>query len=162
MSAVVTMIGMSAVRSEDLRAAVRQELGDDETVLDVVPAIGPRRRESDSLGMGVLLVVPLLYAVERLRRRRASRRAAADSRFPWAPRMVVALTERRLLVWRADRDWHLGDFVGDVTRDRIVRADAPTVGVGWRTVRIFLAEEPTVSLRVPSANADDFAEALCP
>ena len=84
------------------------------------------------------------------------------SMFPLAPRMFIVLTNRELLIWAARRNWRLGDYLGSVHRQRIIQATAPTVGAGWRTVLVYLANEPTVPIRVPSTIADDLAAMLPP
>jgi len=74
--------------------------------------------------------------------------------------MVMALTERRLLIWATGRRWSMGPFIGFVTLDRVVQADVLTVGSGWRTVRVDLANEPAVRLKVPGDLAEDLAAFL--
>jgi len=102
----------------------------------------------------------VVIAADHLARRRRLRAQARESIFPLAPRMIIGLTNRRLLIWSVRPGWRLGPFLGYVTRDRIMQATAPTVGGGWRTVSIFLAQEPTVSIKVPAAAADDLAREL--
>jgi hypothetical protein len=142
-----------------LRAQAGAQLRNGETLRALLPALTPR---PDGGGRGLVpaavLVLPI-NAVQRWRWRRASRANAKQSIFPLAPRMFVGLTEGRLLIW-ARRGSKLGPFLGFVSLDRIVDAAAPTVGQGWRTVTVHLANEPTVSLRVPGSVADDFAAAL--
>lgn len=150
---------MARSAGEDAQVAVERELRDGESLVGLVPALAPH---PDTGGGGLLpaWVIPVIWAVERWRWHRSSRQLAVASMFPLAPRMFIAATDRRLLIWRSRRRWRFGGFLGYVTLDRIVRADAPTVGAGWRSVRIFLANEPTLTVRVPSKSADSFARFL--
>jgi len=141
--------------------AAEQELHSGETLLGVVPALSPPPEDTVG-GLLPAFMIPIISMAERWHWRRTSRRAAVASRFPLAPRMLVGVTDQRMLVWEARRRWRVGDFLGYVTLDRVVQADAPTVGAGWRTVRIFLSNEPTVHLKVPSEAADTVAEAVAP
>jgi hypothetical protein len=128
-----------------------------EPLQGLFPALTPRE---SSGGLAVVPLIPLIMVVEHLMWWRRTRQTAQTSMFPLAPRMIVGLTGQRMLIWAADRRWRLGDFLGSVDRDRIVQSTAPTVGAGWRTVRIYLANEPTVPIRVPAAMADHLAAAL--
>jgi hypothetical protein len=143
---------------EASRAAAVDKLRDGESIVALFPALTP----PDDGGSGLVpaLLIPLIAAVESWHWRHTARKLARQSLFPLAPRMVVALTERRLLVWTAGRRWSLGPFIGFVTMDRIVQAEVVTVGSGWRTVRFDLANEPSVRLKVPGELADDLADFL--
>lgn len=105
-------------------------------------------------------VIPLMLLVERLLHRRELRTATQRSLFPLAPRMLLGLTTKRVLIWQARRRWRLGPFLGYVSLDRIVQAEAPTVGQGWRTLRVHLSNEPAVTIKVPGDLADELAAAL--
>ena len=74
--------------------------------------------------------------------------------------MIMALTDQRLMIWTARLHWRPGTFLGYVTRDRILQATAPGTGSGWRTLRIHLANEPAVSIKVPPTTASPLAAAL--
>lgn len=119
-----------------------------------IPSDGPAGASAPSE------LMPLIIAVEHLAWRRRIRTSATSSMFPTAPRMLIGLTGHRLVVWSAARRWRPGKFLGYVTRDRLIQATAPTVGSGWRTVVIYLANEPPVSLKVPGPIADDVARML--
>lgn len=102
-----------------------------------------------------------VLAVDHLTRRRRLRAQARESMFPLATRMIIGLTNQRLLIWSVRPGWRLGSFLGYVSRDRVLQASVPPAsGTGWRTVGIYLAEEPTVSIKVPAAAANDLAREL--
>jgi hypothetical protein len=74
--------------------------------------------------------------------------------------MIMALTDQRLMIWAAGRRWRAGQFLGYVSRDRILQVTAPTTGSGWRTVVVHLANEPAVPVLVPAITADGLVAAL--
>lgn len=149
---------MARVDWQRNRELASGELREGETLQALFPALAA----ADPGGSGIMpaALVPVVAAVERWQQRRATRQTTKTSMFPVAPRMLMALTNRRLLMWAAGRGWSMGAFLGFVPLDAIVRAGAVTVGEGWRTVQVDLANEPSVRFRVPGQLADDFADAL--
>lgn len=129
----------------------------DEPLLALVPALTPGGSNG---GLAPAELTPLIMLAERIASRRRTRAAARASAFPLAPRMVIGLTGRRLLIWSTRSRWQAGTYLGEVSRDRIVLSTSPTVGTGWRTVLIYLANEPTVTIKVPAVTADSFAATL--
>ncbi len=127
---------------------------------EVLHAIFPAITQSSSGGMMPAELMLAVLAAEHLTHRRRLRAQARESMFPLASRMIIGLSNRRLLIWSVRPGWRLGSFIGYVARDRILQATAPTVGTGWRTVNIYLAQEPTVSIKVPARAADDLAREL--
>lgn len=152
------MVGMARVDWSRNRELAATELRAGEALQALFPAI----TASDDGGSAMMpaALLPVVAAVERWQDRRTARSTSKTSLFPLAPRMVMGLTNRRILVWRAGRRWSMGTFLGFVPMDAIVRAEVLTVGEGWRTVRVDLANEPSVRFRVPGQLADDFADAL--
>jgi hypothetical protein len=139
-------------------AEARSELRRGEVLQAIFPALS-----QDSSAGGGLVPAELMLAVlaaEHLTHRRRMRTQARQSMFPLATRMIIGLSNRRLLIWSVRPGWRLGSFIGYVARDRILQATAPTIGTGWRTVNIYLAQEPTVSIKVPARAADDLAREL--
>jgi hypothetical protein len=149
-----------AGRGESLKPheQMARELRDGEQLRAVIPAFAP----SPDSGSGFVpaIMIPVIAVVERWHWRRTTRSTAERSLFPLAPRMLLGLTDRRLLVWSSRRNWRLGNFLGDVALDRIVDAQAPTVGTGARSVTVHLANEPSVTFKVPGDVADQLANAL--
>jgi hypothetical protein len=138
-------------------AAVRAELRPGESALGLFPAVTV---DDSGAGIAPAELWPLIIAAEQLIRRRRDRAASKASIFPLNSRMIIAVTDQRLLIWAARLRWRPGDFLGYVSRDRILQVTAPGIGTGWRTLHIHLANEPTVSIRVPSAIADQLPAAL--
>lgn len=148
--------GMS--RDSDWEDAIRAvALPADEPLLALIPALTPH---GPGGGLAPAELMPLIMLAERVAWLRRSRTAARLSMFPLAPRMVIGLTSQRLLIWSARNRWRVGKYLGEVSRDRIVLSTAPTVGAGWRTVLIYLANEPTVTIKVPAVSADRLAATL--
>jgi hypothetical protein len=145
-------------RWTSILAEARSELRRGELLHAIFPALS----ESSSPGCGMMpaeLMLPVV-AAEHLTHRRRLRAQARESMFPLASRMIIGLSNQRLLIWTVRPGWRLGSFIGYVARDRILQAAAPTIGTGWRTVNIYLAQEPTVSIKVPARAADDLAREL--
>jgi hypothetical protein len=142
---------------ESTRVAASADLRRGEPLIALFPALTPSDSEG---GLAPVGLIPLIMAVEYLQWRHRNRATGRTSLFPLAPRMIIALTNQRLVIWTARRRWRLGNLLGDVSRERIIQATAPTTGSGWRTVRIYLANEPTVPIKVPSVIADRLASTL--
>ncbi len=138
-------------------AEARSELRRGELLQAIFPALSP---SSSGRGMAPAELMLAVVAAEHLAQRRRLREQARESMFPLASRMVIGLSNQRLLIWSVRPGWRLGSFIGYVARDRILQATAPTIGTGWRTVNIYLAQEPTVSIKVPARAADDLAREL--
>jgi hypothetical protein len=142
----------------DTLAEARSELRRGEVLQAVFPA---QSQLAPSGGLVPAELIVPVAAVDHLSRRRRRRAQSKESMFPLASRMIIGLTNRRLLIWSVRPGWRIGTFIGYVTRDRILQATTPpTSGTGWRTVSFYLAQEPTVTLRVPSAAAEDLDREL--
>jgi hypothetical protein len=142
---------------EQALAAARAEVRAGESVFAVFPAA---TLEESTGGLAPGELWPLIIAVEHLIRRRRDHTDSRASLFPLSPRMIIALSDQRLLIWAARLNWRPGNFLGYVSRDRILQVTVPGTGSGWRRVLIHLANEPTVSINVPSATAGQLAAAL--
>lgn len=134
------------------------QLGPNESAELVLPAIAPNPDPGSAFGLAVAM--PVLWVTRRVSRQRRDRRVLAMSGFPLAHRMLLAVTNDRLLVWSASRQWKPMSFLGAVSRERIERGEAPTVGEGWRSVRIDLHDAGTVIIKVAAKHADPLAALL--
>jgi hypothetical protein len=105
-------------------------------------------------------LIPLVWVVRRVAWERAARAASRVTGVPVAPRMIVALTPSRMVIWRAARNWRLGDLSGELPRDRII--GVITVGAGTRSRRLVLhlSTGSTVVMRVAPAVADQLTARL--
>jgi hypothetical protein len=140
-----------------LLATVQAELRPGESLLGLFPALTPNGQGS---GLAPAELWPLIWAAEHLLRRRRDRSASQTSMFPLSARMLMALTEDRLLIWAAKRRWRPVQFLGFVSRDRILQATTRTTGSGWRTVQLHLANEPAVAVQVPATAVGSLISAL--
>jgi hypothetical protein len=143
--------------TDEVLAAVQAELRPGERALGLFPAMTV---DDSGGGTAPAELWPVIIAAEHLIRRRRDRSASRTSLFPLSARMVMALTDQRLMIWTARPNWRPGNFLGFVQRDRILQATVPGTGSGWRTLLIHLANEPAVSIKVPSATASPIAAAL--
>jgi hypothetical protein len=124
----------------------------------VFRAIPPNPDPGSAFGLTVAM--PLLWAYRRVSRRRHHRVAHERSGLPLARRMLLAVTDDRVLVWSASKAWRLQAFLGEVARSQIRQATAPTVGQGWRSVRLELVDADPVVVKVAADVADDLAALL--
>lgn len=147
--------------SLDLKqAAAAADLEPGERLWALIPAITP----APDYGSGGLVLlaplIPLMMAAQRAAWRKYARAASVRSGFPLAPRMIIGVTDRRLMIWAARRRWRTGVSLGSVKLDGIVAAEAPTVGSGWRSVIIHLSSQQELTIKVPAIAADRLAAAL--
>jgi hypothetical protein len=96
------------------------------------------------------------HAVWRYRARAASRSAQA----PLAPRMIIAFTGRRLVIWAARRGWRLGKVIGDLPRDQIMQVTAAGTGTRSRLMALHLNDGQTVTLQVSARVATGLARTI--
>jgi hypothetical protein len=135
----------------------RSELRHGETLQAMFPAVSQPAEEERVRQL--LLMLPG-RVTDRLLLRRRLRKLTRESIFPLAPRMIVGLTTRRIMIWSARPGWRVGPFLGYVSRDRVLQATAPGSEPGWRAVSFFLAQEPTISIKVPARAAEDLTREL--
>jgi hypothetical protein len=133
----------------------------------VEQVLAARIRPPDSCGRIVLpaaALIPLVRGVSRARQRRKASRLTDQTGFPLASRMMLVLTDRRLLVFcPGGRNGHdLGGLLGSVARGDIIAAHRPSLGGAWRTVRLELASGETVSMQIVGSGAERFAAAFTP
>jgi hypothetical protein len=140
-----------------LLTAVRAELRPGESPQRIFPAITVGEPGG---GMAPAALMPLIMAAEHLVQRRRDRAVSRESLFPLSQRMIMVLSDQRLMIWAARLRWRPGRFLGYVARDRIQQATAPTAGAGWRTLHIYLANEPAVAVKVRGSAADVLAAVL--
>lgn len=140
-----------------LLATVTTELRAGESPVVVFPAITITQPAE---GMAPAELWPLIIAVDRMLQWRRDRAASRASLFPVNSRMIMSLTDQRLLIWSVRPRWRPGRFLGYVARDRILQVTAPTPGKGWQAIVIHLATEPAVSVKVPSSAAGRLIPAL--
>lgn len=113
-------------------------------------------------GDGGLTLMPIgtLYRWARRAAERASvRRESQTHGFPLRRRMIIALTNRRVVVWPLSRR-PKGEPIGEVERSMISRAVRPTVGGSWRTVVLTLTSGHEVRIQVAGDGADALAKDL--
>jgi hypothetical protein len=106
------------------------------------------------------ILAPLVWAAWHATWRRSARAASLAAGVALAPRMVIALTPRRMMVWQASRRWRLGTMAGELPRDLIVGATAPPGGTRSRALVLRLATGKAVTLTVWPDTADDLAAQL--
>ena len=151
-------MGMAAESFQHaLLATVMTEMRTGESPVVVFPAITITQ---PSEGMAPAELWPLIIAVDRMLQWRRDRAASRASLFPVRARMIMSLTDERLLIWAVRPRWRPGRFLGYVARDRILQVTAPAPGKGWQAIVLHLATEPAVSVKVPPSAASRLIPAL--
>lgn len=148
----------SIVNTEVWRPFIAEQLAAGEADVHGFAAISPNPDPGSALMPGG--AEPLFWLADRFSERRRNRAVRERSGFPLARRMVLAVTSERLLVWSANRRWSRLSFLGAIPRDQILRAEAPTVGQGWRSVHIQIGGAEPVIVKVAGKNADELAALL--
>jgi len=135
-----------------IRAVVTAYVQPGEQLQALFTALIPRPGSDGLVVSGAL--VPLFWAVQRVAWERAARAVSQATGVPVAPRMIVALTPTRMVIWRAARNWRLGDLSGELPRDRIIGVTTAGVGTRSRRLILHLSTGSTVAMRVAPAVAD--------
>jgi len=92
--------------------------------------------------------------------RRVRERSVAVG-FPLDRRMAMAVTDERLIIWKATpRMFRAPLHLGDVPRSQIRNARNPYVGGGWQVVELRLVDGRGVRFLVDRHNAEEFVRAL--
>lgn len=141
-----------------IRAAITAYLQPGEQLETMFTALIPRPESGGLVVTDVL--IPLVWAVQRAAWERAARATSRATGVPVAPRMIVALTPSRIVIWRAARNWRLGDFSGELPRDRIIEVTAAGGGTRSRRLVLHLSTGHAVVIRVAPAVADQLTAML--
>jgi hypothetical protein len=139
-------------------AAVTAHLEPDERPVTLFTALIPPPESGGVVIAGEL--APLVWAVWHATWRHKTRAASRSADVPLAPRMIIAVTSRRLVIWAASRRWRLGKVVGDLLRDRITGITKAASGTRSQTLMLHLSTGPTVTIMVAAATADSLASVL--
>ena len=108
-----------------------------------------------SVGM-ILRIVDLVSCRRRIQR---LRRQSQELGFPLDQRMLLAVTDRRLLMAKDVRG-RPPLILGKVPRTDIVNARLPYAGGGWKLLELRLSGDRGVRLFIDRADAQDFVAAL--
>jgi hypothetical protein len=132
--------------------SVVEYLGPDDQPEVLFTAVTPEPESGGHLISGMLM--PLAWAISRVMWRHETRVAGRVADVPLAPRMFVALTARRLVIWQATRGWRLGEVSGELPRERILQVTEAARGARSRRLVLQLSTGSSFSLRVTPAAAD--------
>jgi hypothetical protein len=155
-------VGNNQIVSSDSTALPRhfaRDLEADEIVMAFARARLPRVRTARATFMSIHFVVEVIDSFRNRRKMREVRARGHEVDFPLDQRIAMAVTNRRLLIWRAVR---VGapTLIGSVPRERITSAVVPYVGGGWRTVEIGTVEGLAVRFLVANSQHEGFVAAL--
>lgn len=114
----------------------------------------------DYAGLTFIGFLPLILVLQYLTNLSVRRKASRTAGVPLATRMFLALSQRRLIVFRATRRWRFRDLHGELPVDRIGSAVVSGSGSRHRSVTLHLKAGGTLSLMMPASHATRFAEHL--
>jgi hypothetical protein len=134
------------------RAVVTAYLEPGEQLVTLFTALIPPPESGGVVADGAF--VPLVWAAWYVAWWRAARAASRAADVPMAPRMIVAVAPSRIVIWRAARNWRLGNFSGELPRDRIIGVTAAGGGTRSRQLVLHLSTGPAVVMLVTPAAAD--------
>ena len=144
---------------ELIRAAATARLDPGEQVMAVFGALIPHQ-----VSIGHLIapeLAPLIRLMDHAVWRHQARTASRSAQVPLAPRMIIAFTGRRLVIWAARRRWRLGKVIGDLPRDRIMQVVTATgTGTRSRLMVLHLSDGRTVTLQVSARVATGLARTI--
>jgi hypothetical protein len=140
------------------RAVVTMHLGPEERLVTLFTAVIPPPESGGVVVDGAL--VPLVWAAWHAMWRHATRAASRAADIPVAPRMIVALTTSRIVIWRATRNWRLGKISGEMPRDRLLGVGATAGGPRFRRLVLHLSTGSTLTVLVTPATADQLTALL--
>lgn len=143
---------------ERVKAAAAAELEPGEQMSAIFAAMIPHEFSRGHVVAAEL--VPLLWLMDHARWRYRARAASRCAQVPLAPRMIIAVAGRRLVIWAASRRWRPGAVIGDLPRDRIIEITCTGEGTRSRLVVLHLSDGQTVALQVAAKNAADVARAM--
>lgn len=140
------------------RAIVTGYLEPDEHLVTLFTALIPPPESGGVVMAGAL--VPLVWAARHASWRHAARAAGRAAGIPVAPRMIVAMSARRIVIWRATRGWRLRDIRGELPRERVLGVTASGGGARSRRLALHLSTGSSITLLVVPAVADQLTTLL--
>jgi len=143
---------------DGIRAAATAGLAPGEQISALFTALIP-----DQFADGLVIaaeLAPLIRLIDHAAVRRKARAASRSAQVPLAPRMIIALTSQRLMIWAAHRGWRLGNAIGDLPRDRIMHITEAGTGTRSRLITVHLSDGRTVILQVSAKIATGLARMI--
>jgi hypothetical protein len=151
------------VRSPDwkqIRAVATARLESGEQVSAVFGALIPHQFSGGHVIAAEL--APLIWLMDHALWHRRARAAARSAQIPLAPRMIIVITSRRLLIWTARRRWQPGKIIGELPSDTIAQFTAAGTGTRTRLMTIHLSDGRTLTLQVSVSIAASLTRAHHP
>lgn len=147
-----------APNPETIRTAISAHIECGEPVEGIFTAVMPGEARSGGLAFGGLGLV--VMAVEYAMRLSSVRKTIQTTGVPLAPRMIIALTPRRLVIGQADRGWRLRTITGDLPRNQIAKVELGAASERTRRAVLHLNTGESITLRMTRAGADQFRDRL--
>ena len=133
------------------RATITEYLGHDEPLESMFTALVPPPERGGLTASAA--VWPIVWAIWLATWQAAVRKSSQSAQVPLARRMIVVLTPRRLVIWRASRRWRLRAVAGDLSRDRIADIAVSGSAPRSRTLILHLTTGASITLKVSPESA---------
>jgi hypothetical protein len=143
---------------EQIRTATAAGLEPGEHVSAVFATLIPHQ-----LSIGHVIsaeLVPLLWLMDHTLWHHRARTASRSVQVPLAPRMIIVVTDRNLMIWSARRSWQPGKLIGDLPRDRINQVTTTGTGTRTRLMTLHLSDGRSLTLQVSASIAADLARII--
>ena len=144
---------------DGMRTVIAARLEPGEDIDGLFTALMPEPDSGDggsTFALGGLLIMAYQFTAWRYTAHRAGKKAGV----PLAPRMIIAITPRRLAIWTASYGWRIGRHLGDLPRDRVVGVTATGAGSHSRSLSLSLVSGATITMRVAPSVAGSLGAKL--
>ncbi len=146
---------------ENLPARLRADLRPDERVLAFAWGWMPTKRTGYLTDASTAAIISTVDLVRGWKASRIARERSAAIGFPLDRHMAMAVTEDRLVIWRASRRViRAPRLLGDVPLSRIRSARLPYIGGGWKVVEVRLVDGRGIRFLADRHHAEGLAQAL--
>jgi hypothetical protein len=140
---------------------IRAQLLPDESSLSVAELRIPKRLTSAASFFSIVIFVRLFDEVRNRYRMQETRRQFSAIEIPIARRMVVCVTERRILIWKQSTWFSRRSYLGSVESQRIRATQLiRSSHVNWNVITLQIHDGPQIRLLVDQPSAQQFARTL--
>jgi hypothetical protein len=140
---------------------LRAQLSPGESPLSVADLRVPKRITTATSFFSVVVFIRLFDEVRNRFKMKETRRQLSANQIPIARRMMVCVTERRILIWNHST-WHSARrYLGSVESQRIRATELQrSTHVNWNVITLQIQDGPRIRLLIDQQSAQQFAGTL--
>ena len=140
---------------------LRAQLLPGESSLSIAELRVPKRFTSATSFFPVVTIVRLVDEVRNRIKLQELRGKLSTIPVPVARRMVVCVTERRILIWKRSTWYSKGRFLGSVEGQRVRAAQLErSTHVNWNVITLQILDDLHIRLLIDQPTAQQFAKAV--